>query len=72
MTRKFLPNFYASLESSLKMMKNGLNNLFTADLVSKLSSILYFCVMMSLYIVVLTVRWQQEEESLISQVIQRN
>jgi hypothetical protein len=32
MIRNFLPSIYGSLESTLKMMKNGLNNLFTAHL----------------------------------------
>jgi hypothetical protein len=30
MTQNIFPNCYASLESTFKMMKNGLNNLFTA------------------------------------------
>jgi hypothetical protein len=48
MAWNFCPQFYALPESNLKIMKNGINNLFTAHLIPKLSGNLYFYVMTSL------------------------
>ena len=47
MTRNLCPQYFMHHLKVLKMMKNGLNNSFTAHLIRKLSGILYFCVMTS-------------------------
>jgi hypothetical protein len=59
------PNFSASLESILKIMKNGFNNLFTAPLVPQVIVHFALCVMTSLVLKMIAKR----RKSNISEVI---